>query len=389
MRSTRRSTRLVVALTFLFACTASNPAPSGTGTTPSTAPTPATSTPPPATTLADGAPLPSGCHKAQPATAQTLAFSAQGRLWALDPGSGELSCLLQNHDTGPFIWGPQGDRVLLGGMQVAGWHDAPSYPPTGVQPTIADWGHPLGLAVVYAEPDATRLDKLFMDTHKTETLSGLPTGTYLAVAYHPTGLAIGFILERDGKQSIWLSTNEGDHPKRIVFTNTGTTFSDLTFSADGESLIYMAHHIEGYSHLHSIDLAKPDTINSVWKGPIGEYVRTVDPSPDDQLYAVTEGQTCGANHAALLVGDRGGERALLPDVPGPTSVLGWVDPVTVLVGSGGCGAPMNVYEVPVSLASSPQLLVSGVSAAASRAPAPSTPATLPREVLLDAGSGVG
>jgi len=307
----------------------------------------------------------------------------------LDPATGRLSCLLKSGDAGPFLWGPQGDRVLLGGLQVAGLPGAPSFPASGVVPQVADWGHPLGLAVVYTEPDATHPQKLFMDTGKKETLTHMPSATYLDVAYHPSGLALAFILERKGKQSIWLSTNEGEQAKRMVFTDTGTTFSDVTFSHDGQSLIYMAHHIEGYSHLHSIDLSAPDTINSVWKGPIGEYVRTVSPSPDDQLYAVTEGRTCEESHAALLIGSSGGERSLLPGVAGPTSTLGWVDPVTMLIGAGGCGAPMSVYEVSASISSAPQLLVSGVSAAASRAPAPPAPSTLPREVLLDTGSGVG
>ena len=318
-----------------------------------------------------------------------MTFAAQDRVWALDPGTGRLSCLLTSRHPEPFLWGPQADRVLLGGLRVAGWRDAPSYPPSNVRPSIADWGHPVGLAVVYTVAGGSHPLKFFMDTGETETLTDLPSGHYLGVAYHPTGLALGFIIERGGTQSIWLSTNEGQQAKRLVFTKTATTFSDLTFSADGQDLIYMAHHREGYSHLHSIDLAKPDTINSLWKGPVGEYVRTVEPSPDDQLFAVTEGTTCEEDHAALLIGNAGDERPLLPDVDGPTSVLGWIDAVPVLVGAGGCGTPMSVYEVPVVQSTPAQLLVSGVSVAASRAPAPSTPASLPREVLLDTGSGVG
>jgi hypothetical protein len=387
MRATRGSVRAALALLVLCACTASNPTP-GTPTPTSSG---VSASPPPTSgvALADGTTLPENCRRRTPAASQIVTFAAEGRVWALDPSSGELSCLLATHDPEPFLWGPQSDRVLLGGLRVAGWHDARSYPPSGVRPTTAGWGHPVGLAVVYAVPGGTKPLKFFMDTGETETLTGMPSGRYLAIAYHPTGLALGFILDHGGTQSIWLSTNEGQQPKRLVFTDTGTTFSDLTFSADGQDLIYMAHHSEGYSHLHTIDLAKPDVINSVWKGPVGEYVRTVDPSPDDQLFAVTEGRTCQEDHAALLIGGNGAERPLLPDVAGPTSVLGWIDDATVLVGSGGCGSPMSVYEVSAALSVPAQLLVSGVSVAASRAPAPTTPATLPREVLLDTGSGVG
>ena len=80
---------------------------------------------------------------------------------------------------------------------------------------------------------------------------------------------------------------------------------------------------------------------------------------------------------------------LLPDVGRPTTILGWLDPQTVLVGAGGCGGPMDLYAVPAVGSSTPSLLLRGVSAAASRAPAPSAPVSLPKEVQLDTGSGIG
>ncbi|MBA3690652.1 MAG: hypothetical protein H0W82_04475 [Actinobacteria bacterium] len=42
----------------------------------------------------------------------------------------------------------------------------------------------------------------------------MPKGTYLDIAYHPSGLALAVILERDGTQSIWFSTNKGKDPAR-------------------------------------------------------------------------------------------------------------------------------------------------------------------------------
>jgi hypothetical protein len=385
----RRVPVTFVVLALLGACTGSNPpAAAPSGSSPSAAPTSASATPSPTTFLADGTPLPSGCEDRSPARSQTVAFAADGRIWALDPRSGRLSCLVESTDPGPFLWGPRGDRVLLNDFQVAGWRTAPSSAPSGVQPAIADWGHPVGIAIVFARADAKHPQKFFLASDRTTTLRDLPAASYLDVAYHPPGLALAFILQRKGSQSIWFSTNEGEQAKQLVFTEEGTTFSDVTFTHDGESLVYIAHHAQGYSELHTIDLARPNTLNSVWKGPVGEYARTVAPSPDDRAFAVTEGKSCSKGRAAMLLGHRR-ERRLVPSAGRPSSVLGWLDPQTVLVGVGGCGAPMDLYQVPATGASGPSLLVRGVIAAASRTPAPSGHVSLPKEVELDTGSGIG
>jgi hypothetical protein len=346
------------------------------------------SSPTTAPILTNGKPLPAGCDFGRPAESQTVAFAAGGRDWALDPSTGQLSCLLEDDTPGPFLWGPRGDRVLLGGFRIAGLLTAPSYNATGIEPTIADWGHPIGIAIVFAQQDATRPQKFFLETNKTETLRDLPKARYLDVAYHPSGLALGFVLERRGSQSIWISTNEGQDAKRLVFTKEGTTFSDVTFTHDGESLVYVAHHAEGYSELHAIDLARPDTLNSVWKGPVGEYLRTVSVSPNDGRFAGTEGQACDDSRAVLLQGS-GHERLALPQEQRPTEVLGWLDGHTYLVAAGGCGAPTDLYAVGVGPTFAVTPLATGVDAAASRAAAPSAPSTVPKEVQLDTGSGVG
>ena len=388
MSFTRVCSCLAAGLLLLGACTGSNASSTSPTSTHPTVSTDASPSASPTAFLAGAAPLPAGCHGPSLTEAETAAFAAEGRIWALDPHTGRLSCLLQSNDPGPFLWGPRGDRVLLGGFQVAGFGKAPSFPATGIHPAIEDWGHPIGIAIVFGQPDATHPQKFFLETNKTKTLRDLPAATYLDVAYHPTGLALGFILERAGSQSIWLSTNEGEQPKRLVFTNEGTTFSDVTFTHDGESLVYVAHHSAGYSEVHTIDLASPTTLNSLWKGPVGEYVRTVAPSPNDQRFAVTEGNSCQTSRSALLLG-RAGERPLVPEAAGPSTIIGWLDNTTALVGVGGCGSRIDLYASDATGASAPDLLVTGVDAAASRAPAPEAPTSLPKEVQLDTGPGVG
>ena len=147
-------------------------------------PAPPTTTAPTGATLADGSTLPEGCAgKAVPSEA--VAFVAEGRAWALDPETGSLACLFDVADPGPFAFGPQGDRVLLADMQVQGLGPkGPTWPPKGQTPTVFDWGHPLGLAIVYANGSGAP-EKRFMDDGHVERLQELPKGDYQAIAYHP------------------------------------------------------------------------------------------------------------------------------------------------------------------------------------------------------------
>src|SRR5438132_13873316 len=116
-----RTLRWLLALSFMAgACTQSPSAPSAASpaTSPSTGTSGGTPSPAPAV-LADGTPLPSGCTGPS-LPSQTVAFVSSGRAWALDPVTDTLSCLFPVRAPGPFPWGPQGDRVLLGGFRVHG-----------------------------------------------------------------------------------------------------------------------------------------------------------------------------------------------------------------------------------------------------------------------------
>jgi hypothetical protein len=374
-------------LVVLSACTGPKPTPQPSGS-PSPGPTLSPDTP-----LAFGRQLPAACAATEPTDKQNVVFAMLGRIWALDPNSGQLSCLMTAPDPGPFLWGPQGNRVILAGFQIAGWSSSPSFAATGLEPAAEGWSRPRGTAIILAKKNATRPEMFFTETGHTKTMTLLPAATYLDFAYHPTGLAIGYILERNGKQEIWFSMNTGLKAKRLVFSEIGTTFSDLTFSRDGTFLYYVAHHAQGYSEMHFIDLRFPKTLVSIWKSRKGEYVGTFALSPNENRIAVTEGRACGQDKAALLGGTdqrRGTERTLLPEVTGPTTTLGWLDNATVLVGAGGCdGAPVDLYAVHANGNSSPVLLVKGAATGTVRPSRPSWPTALPQEVKLVAGSGVG
>jgi hypothetical protein len=391
VRTPARAVILAMSM-LLIGCSSSGtsaPSPGASATSPasSTSPTSASAAPV-TTTLADGTPLPDTCDFRRLNAGQTVAFAASGRVWALDPSSGHLSCVLETEDPGPFLWGPLGDRVLLGGFRVAGLGSSPSFDLNTNAPRVADWGHPIGLAIVFAQPGEGVPQKFFLDNDKVRKLGDMPTARYLDVAYHPSGLALAWVLERGGRQEIWFSTNDGLDPKRLVFSVQGTTFSDVGFTHDGESLIYVANHAQGFAEVHTIDLADPTTLHSVWKGGEGDLIRNVSLSPTDARMIATEGQSCADSRAVQLVH----ERQALPALPGqhrPTAVLGWLDAHTYLVGAGGCGEPMDLYAASTKHGTDPQLLAKGVDAAASRAAAPPAPTSLPKEVQLDTGSGVG
>ena len=99
------------------------------------------------------------------------------------------------------------------------------------------------------------------------------------------------------------------------------------------------------------------------------------------------GTSCDDGEAMV----RGPDRKLIPILPdgsGPSRVLGWLDRTHVLVGVGGCGEPLDLSAFDAR-AEAIVPLVSGVTAAASRSPAPPAPTSLPQEVEGEVGSGVG
>ena len=329
----------------------------------------------PTTTLAGGDPLPEGCDERRPTAKQTVTFVADGRAWALDPAGARLTCMFEVGEAAPFAWGPQGDRVALGGLEVRGVaKGTPELPSVGAEVGAFDWGHPLGLAIVYAEGDARIPEKRFMEDGHVERLPEMPHGAYLDVAYHPSGLALGVAVEQNGEQSIWLTTNEGTDPERLVFSEGGTLFPSVTFTPDGSQLVWIAQHLNTYQ-LHWMDLTDRSGFESGWRGELDEEATNLHVGPDGELMAFDVGTSC-EDRTAMANLSPSVANPVLPDESRPTTIVGWLDRTTVLVAAGGCDEPLDLSAVDV-LDGSVVALVEGVEVAASRAPAPPGPDEVP------------
>jgi hypothetical protein len=353
------------------ACTQTAP-PTGPTQVKPTGPAPSS---PAVTTLADGSPLPGGCDERPPRATQTVSFVAEGRAWALHPGTGRLTCMFEVDDPGPFAWGPLGDRVLLAGLEVhAVGFEALRHRATGQSVDVFDWGHPMGTAIVFATDDRPTPEKLYLEEDRISDLRRLPRGTYIDVAYHPSGLALGLVLERAGRQSIWISTNEGLQPERLVFSKAGTLFTSIEFTPNGRELVWTAQHANGFPQVHVMDLADRSGFTDGWRGDVGQLATDLRLAPVGNASTVNEGEGCADRRALAVQGSRA--EPLLPDEARPTSALGWLDGVTVLVAAGGGDEPSDLFAVDVSDGEATPL-VSGVEVAASRAKAPRGPDEVP------------
>jgi hypothetical protein len=367
-----RSIRAVLALALLVgACT--QPPAGDESPSPSVGQTDSPSVVPTGARLPDGTPLPAGCTGGAGAS-ETVAFVADGRAWALNPDDGGLACLFPVESAGPFAWGPQGDRVLLNGFEIRGvGADAPDLPAIDTSVSAFDWGHPLGLAVVFADAKGIPR-KRYVDEDRLIRLVSLPPGKYLEVAYHPSGLALAFVVDTPEEQEIWLSTNEGKDPQRLVHSPE-TEFTSLAFSPNGKILWWTAQHDGGIPELHFMKLEDRTGFGTAWRGSEGTVASGLRLAPVGPLRAVTEGEACEQHKALVLAG--GETRTALPDETRPTEALGWLDRTTLLVAAGDCGEPIDLFTVDGTGEDTPVALVLDVEIAAPRTQVTNPPRTVP------------
>jgi len=321
--------------------------------------------------------LPAGCDGTPVAAdAAPLAFVTRGRVFAVDPAAARPAahCLFETADAGLFSWGPRGDRVVLRGMQVQAIGSAPSRPPGRVQVSYFSWSRPTGTTVVFIDPPQTRLERADMGTAATRDITPIPGLKYGDLAYHPSGVSIGFVVQgpANARTGIWMATNQGQNPVQLVSVPATTAIRHIVFAHDGTGLLYSVDR--GAEHmLARYDLASGQAATDLWTGdaPIADIIETAG----QPGVALTVGATCTEHRAIYAPLDATGQPLTVP-VSGPTSVIGRVDADRFVVGVGGCDGPMDLYLVNRSDGPA-TLLVNDVDAAASRAPEPTPPPPLP------------
>src|SRR5215216_1100492 len=290
---------------------------------------------PPRAALASGAPLPVQCVARAVADADTAAFVAAGRAWAIDPRTGELRCLFAVERAGPFAWGPRGDRALLARLEVKGLRGAPTRPPAPVDPQASAWGRPIGKSIVFVGRGGHTLLKAHPAGGPFEDITPVAGGVFKRVVYHPSGLALAFILRRRGRESVWISSNTGTKARQIVHGRLHTGFDAIAFGQGGTALYFGAQHPDRSVDLHVLALVGATAADTVWRGGPDEHITDLFPGRVTGV-AFTVGRSCRAARAMLITDRRREGVELLPDAD-RSRALGWLDDRHVLAASGGCG----------------------------------------------------
>ncbi|MFL5981067.1 MAG: hypothetical protein ACJ74R_05090, partial [Gaiellaceae bacterium] len=205
-------------------------------------------------TLASGKALPASCVPSRVGRAWTVTFVAGGNAWALNPRSGRVACLFAAPDPGPFEWGPRADRALVARLEIKPIGDAPRRGRSRVDPATTSWGRPTGKSIVFVDRTGHRLLKAHPASRTFEDVTPLRGSEYTLVSYHPSGLAFAFVVRRQGHESIWISSNEGERPDQLVHGRLHTGFEALAWGDAGQTLYFAGRHPDGHVHVHTLPL---------------------------------------------------------------------------------------------------------------------------------------
>ena len=329
--------------------------------------------------LASGGALPKNCVAESVRADAIASFVAEGRAWALEPETGRVTCLFQVRDAGPFVWGPRGDRALLARLEVKGLGDAPSRPPGRVDPSASSWGRPTGKSIVFVGKGGRALLKAHPAGGGFTDVTPVRRATYERVVYHPSGLAFAFVLRRNGRASIWLSSNVGKTPRQFVHGRLHTGFDAITFGDGGTQLYFAARHVDCRVDVHRLQLVGATSAPVVWRGGPEERVTDLVDAPGGSDLAFTAGRSCESRYAVVVSARHPKGAELLPDER-QSRAVGWLDRKHVLVATGRCGQKVDLYSVDAATRQA-RLLVRGVDAASVRRaeqypPPPLSPAVL-------------
>ena len=319
-------------------------------------------------TTAAGA-LPDGCPGDAPSpTTAPVAFVAGGRAWAASADGRRVWCLFEVRNPGPFLWGPRGDRVVLEGLEVRGVGAPVWRPPRGIETVSVAWLGANGNALAFVTPGRLNLASASLGSIELRELTPFRGATYQAVAGHPSGQALAFVIQRNGTSEVWMASNNGNGQARLV-APTRARLGPLAFSAGGKALYYASRQPDGTHRLEVYSLAERRRLDPAWAGDRGILAIVGRRDPAATQLAVDTGSGCGDRRADLSGLDGGPGRPLLPSASRPTSAVGWLDTRRVLLAEGGCEGPFDLWLVDVN-GGEPRPVARGIDRAALRWPDP-------------------
>jgi hypothetical protein len=326
-------------------------------------------------TTAGGA-LPDGCPPNAPSpTAAPVAFVAGGRAWVTTADGRRLWCLFEVRHPGPFLWGPRGDRVVLDGLEVRGVGAPVWRPPRGIETVSVAWLGATGSALAFVAPGRLNLTSAALGSIDLRELTPFRGPIYDAVASHPSGRALAFVLRREGASEVWMASNDGSGAVRLV-APTRARLGPLAFAAGGKVLYYGSRLTDGTRRLEVFSLSEGRSLAPAWTGKRDVLTIVARRDPAATQLALDTGSGCGDRRADLSGLDGGPGRPLLPSAARPTSAVGWLDTHRVLLVEGGCQGPFDLWLVDVN-GREPQPVARGIDRAALRWPDPRPPPAPP------------
>ena len=331
--------------------------------------------------------LPDGCADSAPTpTSAPVAFVAGGRAWATTADGRRLWCLFEVHRPGPFLWGPRGDRVVLDGLEVRGVGAPVWRPPRGIETVSLTWMGANGSALAFVTPGRLNLASAALGSIDLTELTPFRGGsTYQAVASHPSGQGLAFVIRRNGASEIWVTSNRGGGAVRLVGP-TQARLGPLTFSASGKALYYGSRRPDGTRTLEVFSLPERRILAPAWTGKRDVLAIVGRRDPAATQIAIDTGSGCGDRRADLSELDGGPGRPLLPSATRPTGAVGWLDSRRILLVEGGCAGPFDLWLADVS-GRGPQSVARGIERAALRWPEPRPLPAPPDLAALGQGGG--
>ncbi|HEX7168916.1 MAG TPA: hypothetical protein VF230_18200 [Acidimicrobiales bacterium] len=271
-------------------------------------------------------------------------------------------------------WGGRGDRLLVDGHVAA----LAAGEPTTVAAEVTARGslsRPTGTSILHVHRDRG-LEKLKVgDVASPVALSFLSDVT--AALYHPAGRSlVAAGKDGSGREGVFIADNQGQGGRLLVDgAEAGhLTVREFAWTATG-ALLFAADH-DGTSHLHRLEIGE-DEVATALEVPLSSGgVRNLVASPfaGGGVAAMTGDCDVWASRGGAVVGT-GGLRG---------RPVGWL-PDGVLAVITSCDGPGDLVTVEVqgrSLAGAPEVVATGVSAAAVRAILPTAPE--PPPVVPDA-----